>query len=243
MAKESYPEQVVAKVAHAIEETHYESLDQALANLDLKVTEFQDLFRGLYSENDRSLAIVSYAYIDDRLRDLYSQTLNPQISGGVKSLLDGMGPLNNSSARIQLAAGLYWLQPKTYSNLGLLRKIRNEFAHDPHVSSFSDNRISGYLTSMDPTEEVVLDVLSGLPDGIKLSLREIFFIRSVITCQAMIAEVATAPIAQRMGLPSTAALRRGYDKQPQQVIELLRAASSVIVDFLGSGVDIPEDDS
>ncbi len=221
---------LLVRVAKAIEDEHYKQLNKKLSEHNLKPKEFEEFFLALRAEGDRALAIVSYAYIDERLKDLFGSALNGKIAGGLKSLLDGMGPLSSSGARIQVAGALYWLRPDTYHNLGLLRKIRNDFAHDPAANDFSHRRIAGLITSMTPLEEPILKVLSDSEATVrKLAVRELFFIRAAITCQSMISEIAAFPVAQRMGLPGGAAFGRGYDNLPDDYKELNRSAAKIVL--------------
>ena len=81
------------------------------------------------------------SYIDERMKDLFTGALNGDIRGGHASLFDTMGPLSTFSARIQMAGTFVLIGKRTYLMLNAIRKIRNEFAHNPFVSGFDDPKI------------------------------------------------------------------------------------------------------
>lgn len=59
------------------------------------------------------------------------------------------GPLGDFAARIDLALGLNWIDEATFSDLHIIRKIRNDFAHHPdHDLTFANDSISGRLSNL-----------------------------------------------------------------------------------------------
>ncbi|MFT5592783.1 MAG: mannitol operon repressor [Oceanicoccus sp.] len=108
----------------------------------------------LQSETDRGLPLVGAALIDEKL----SKTLESYFikSKATKKLLsDANAPLGALSARIELTYALGLIDQFEYQEIGLIRKIRNEFAHVRHGLSFEDERIKGLCTSLK----------SSLPEG------------------------------------------------------------------------------
>ena len=87
---------------------------------------------------------------------------------------------------------------------------------------------------MTPLEIPILEIVKK-PDSKfrKLTMREVFFIRATITCQSMIGEIAAFPVAHRMGLPSEAALGRGFESMPEEYRELSRSAAKIVLTILG----------
>ena len=101
----------------------------------------------LQSETDRGLPLVGAALIDEKL----SKTLESYFikSKATKKLLnDANAPLGTLSARIELTYALGLIDQFEYQEIGLIRKIRNEFAHVRHGLSFEDERIKGLCTSL-----------------------------------------------------------------------------------------------
>lgn len=213
----------ISRTAEKIQRVIVGTLLRKLRQLDLKAGEFETFFRGLLAESDTALAIVSYSYIDDRLRGLFSEVVNPEIRGGAETLLGPMGPLGTSSSRIQMAAALYWINKTTYLNLHSIRKVRNDFAHKPSSRTFTEKQISSLISSMVPVEEALLQA-ANLDGKVSLTNRQRFFLRTMLTCQRMIVEVACAPHAIRMGLSPFSALEVEWRRVPEPIREMQRAS-------------------
>jgi hypothetical protein len=61
----------------------------------------------------------------------------------VKALLDGgMAPLGSFSAKTRIAFALGLISKAEYSDLNLVRAVRNEFAHNPFTTTFDVQTIS-----------------------------------------------------------------------------------------------------
>jgi DNA-binding MltR family transcriptional regulator len=115
--------------------------------------------RTLTKETDRGVALVCAAYLDEELKTLLEKSFveAPQI---VSKLLTGTGPLSTFSSRIDLAF-LTGLLPEEYRRaLHLVRKVRNDFAHQHQERSFTDADIAARcreLLSLNPfTDETNL---------------------------------------------------------------------------------------
>ena len=52
------------------------------------------------------------------------------------------------------------MSPQTASDLDLMRKIRNRFAHTHKAIDFIDHKIRGYMSSMASSEKNLLEVLA-----------------------------------------------------------------------------------
>ena len=206
-------------------------LIKKISSANVDTDEFREFYLSLTTESDRALAIVSFSYIDDKLTGLITKAMNPNISGGLETLFSSTGPLGTSSSRIKLAAALNWISNKTYRDLEILRKIRNEFAHNAFTTDFNNKRISGYISSLDSSEGKILEFVGGEHDlplvNTLMNTRIRFHMRSTLTCHAMISELLTAPSAIRLGLPPFVAIHGGYDKLPDPLKQLTFSAASV----------------
>lgn len=91
-------------------------------------------FRG---ESDRAAAILAVSFLDNDLQRMLLAYLvdHPK----VKELFEGDRPLATFSSRITLALGLGLLSPDTFSDLNLIRKIRNHFAHSEDAATFDSS--------------------------------------------------------------------------------------------------------
>jgi DNA-binding MltR family transcriptional regulator len=93
----------------------------------------------LNEESERGAVLISLSMLDDQLRQIIHAFLldHPR----TKPLLEGFNaPLGTLSARALVAFSLGLISEDEYADLDLLRKVRNEFAHNVHVS-FENQRV------------------------------------------------------------------------------------------------------
>ena len=218
---------IVEELSRVIFEATRSKLLEKVASMSVDSDEFQSFFISLMGESDRALTIVSFSYIDAKLIDLFSNEMNNDISGGIESLFGSNGPLGNSSSRIKLARALNWISDKTYRDLELMRKIRNEFAHKHFAINFSSEIILGYLSTMNKTENNILEYLEWPPEMGEVSNRIRFHLRSALVCHQMISEMMTAPTALRLGLPPFTSFGGDHTKLPEPLNKLLYAVVDV----------------
>src|SRR6185295_3149924 len=96
--------------------------------VDIFLSEFQQ-------ETDRAAAVLGAAYLDRALEHL----LRKRLLGGNKlkdALLSTDKPLGTFSARIKIASAVGSLHQIAYHDLEIIRRIRNEFAHQTMGFSF-----------------------------------------------------------------------------------------------------------
>ena len=106
----------------------------------ISAMEFVSLRRELTKESDRGCALLAASYLDYLLELLLRKKLL-----GSKSLKDEIfspnGPLGLFSARIKLAYSIGLIEKKVFQDLQSIRKIRNEFGHNPKILSFENAKI------------------------------------------------------------------------------------------------------
>ncbi|MBX9848016.1 MAG: hypothetical protein K2X64_01880 [Rhodocyclaceae bacterium] len=99
-------------------------------------------------ESDRAAVIVAASIFDNSLRDLLKQYLVPNASG-TDELFDGTNaPLATFSAKIAFAHRLGLISGSFARNLHLIRRIRNEFAHNIHGGSFEDTAVKSRVMEL-----------------------------------------------------------------------------------------------
>ncbi len=83
----------------------------------------------LNSESDRGRVLISTGFLEEQLKEVL---LAFMIEGStVEDLIDGgNAPLGTFSSRIAACYGLGLISQDEYDDLTLIRKIRNDFAHD-----------------------------------------------------------------------------------------------------------------
>ncbi|WP_374387933.1 MltR family transcriptional regulator [Sandaracinobacter sp.] len=87
----------------------------------------------LRAESDRGAVLISTGYMEEQLKDVLLAFMldTPQARELVTS---GNAPLGSFSSRISACYTLGLISENEYSDLMLLRRIRNDFAHDMHTS-------------------------------------------------------------------------------------------------------------
>ena len=96
--------------------------------------------RALTKETDRGCALFATSYLDKALSDLLYCALahDKKIEN---DLFEGNAPLASFSARIKMAFYLGKISKVERRDLDLLRKIRNEFAHNANAIDFENEKI------------------------------------------------------------------------------------------------------
>lgn len=87
----------------------------------------------LNAESDRGRVLISTGYMEEQLKDILLAFIldTPQAKELVTS---GNAPLGTFSSRIAACYTLGLISEREHHDLTLLRKIRNDFAHDMHTS-------------------------------------------------------------------------------------------------------------
>jgi hypothetical protein len=100
-------------------------------------------------ESDRGAALVVAAMLDGALRVLLERRLQPPLSQD-RSLLEGhQAPLGAFAARIDAALGVELISRTMARDLHLIRKIRNDFAHQPRGRSFQSEEIKSRVRELE----------------------------------------------------------------------------------------------
>ena len=95
--------------------------------------EWMDEFQG---ESDRACAVLGAAFLDEQLRALLEAFFVDDPNRMQDIFEKAASPLATFSSRINMAYALGFLAPREIRDLNLIRKIRNEFAHELHDVSF-----------------------------------------------------------------------------------------------------------
>ena len=115
-----------------------------------------EVIDALLKESDRAGAILCAVTLDETLKELLGSAL---ISNYPKDIFKNHGPLATFSARINMAYSMGLISQNEYRELHLIRKVRNEFAHDvSHKLSFETDKIRNRvdeLSSGDPIFEKI----------------------------------------------------------------------------------------
>ncbi len=107
--------------------------------LQLAVNKFQ-------RESDRACAVLAVATLDTLLENLLRRSM---IADVPKELFQGNGPLQPFSAKIDAAYSYGLIAAEERSDFHILRKIRNDFAHDvDHELSFLTPKVADRVQAL-----------------------------------------------------------------------------------------------
>jgi len=113
--------------------------------------EFQSWFSVLNAESPRGAVLTAASILDSLLEGLLREYLAP--NPGSKKLLDGFNaPFGTFSSKIAAAHALGLITSVEFHDLERIRKIRNEFAHEIHVS-FESPSVLGLCVKLESSPE------------------------------------------------------------------------------------------
>jgi hypothetical protein len=122
-------------------------MNDAPQHLLVNYAEWASFFDELGRESERATAILAAAWIDH----LLERKLTHFFSGGNREarvrLFASNGPFTTFSAKITTAFCAGWLDNDVHHDLHVIRKIRNEFAHQMHGLSMESPRIRHLIES------------------------------------------------------------------------------------------------
>lgn len=112
----------------------------------LTLSDYQDMVIMFHEESERGAAVLAGSYLESFLGNyLESKMVDRSLS---KQIFGSNGVLNSFSQRIDFAQAFGYLHPVTCSQLNLIRKIRNHFAHHPKSASFAAAPASDWVREL-----------------------------------------------------------------------------------------------
>jgi mannitol operon repressor len=132
------------------------TFDELLRN-DPDLKRRYELISKVGAESERGMTVLVAAELDRALDVLLKSYLAP--GKARDDLFSGSAPpLGSFSAKINVARTLHLIREQEYELLHVIRRIRNEFAHNPDAA-FNDARISSW-TGKIPEDETEADAKS-----------------------------------------------------------------------------------
>lgn len=101
----------------------------------------------LRNESDRGLPLVAMALIDELLKESL-RAFFCEGPSALRLLSGANAPLGTLSSRIEACYALGLIDRFEYSEVSILHKVRNEFAHAKHGTSFHLEKIKGLCASL-----------------------------------------------------------------------------------------------
>lgn len=141
--------------------------------------------------DDRTLAIVCMAHIEDALAELLRANLEAYSAEMEKELFSpgGSAPLSTFRNKVVMAKALGLLYPDFARELERMATIRNRFAHHLTVDSFEHEQVRDHVDQLHSLREVALLVSAALilptPQMTNPTLRRRFCYSAVVAALAL----------------------------------------------------------
>jgi len=99
-----------------------------------------------HGESDRAAAVFAGSFIESYLaKYLLSHMVDDPC---VQDLFDGFGPFASYKQRVDSAYAFGFIQKEQRTDLTLIGKVRNHFAHHPLEAAFDKAPVSGWCTNL-----------------------------------------------------------------------------------------------
>jgi DNA-binding MltR family transcriptional regulator len=101
----------------------------------------REAHREIEESHDRAAAVVAAAFVEDRLATALKARFH-QDEAITGNLFRSSGPLGSFKAKIDLAYLVGLCSKEAHSDLDIIRRIRNEFAHELTTKTFESQRVN-----------------------------------------------------------------------------------------------------
>ncbi|MGJ0239028.1 hypothetical protein ACQEPB_11005 [Novosphingobium fluoreni] len=113
----------------------------------------EDVRDFLIDRDTRTFCIISVSFVEDILKRTFEHYWNIQGKEKRDGFFGSNGPLNTFSQRSLVAAGCGWISKESAAETALLRKIRNEFAHNHRIHSLDQEPVRSWISAIPAREE------------------------------------------------------------------------------------------
>lgn len=72
----------------------------------VNAADLEDYYPGLLTESDSASGILAFTFIESQVSELFAQQLDPDISGGIPSIIGRNGILDSVGSRLRMLRGL-----------------------------------------------------------------------------------------------------------------------------------------
>lgn len=199
---------------------HVGIVREEVAKYDIQADRLRKTYAAAREEADRSAAILLFAMAEDVMLHGLKQHLRGEVAGGWDEISSGNGLLAAANDRITLLALLGWIQPLVYSDLRIMKAIRNRFAHHPDVIGFDENKVKSFIASLSPQEKAPLSAADAA--GERLTPRQLYLLRAGGTLMRLVHNLAVAPAARRENIAPGHVADGDWAKAPANMQELHR---------------------
>jgi DNA-binding MltR family transcriptional regulator len=109
----------------------------------------------LYKSSDRAAAIMAATIVESRLTAALKNRFRPNIDVQ-NEMFRSSGPLGSFSAKIKLGCLLGVCSDQAFSDLEIMKNIRNRFAHYLDIKDFQSQRIADWCKNFKLIESCVV---------------------------------------------------------------------------------------
>lgn len=137
--------------------------------------------------SDRASALVGAAVVEHYLQAALTARFAVKNRKFLdESLYSHSGPFGTFSAKIAGAYAMGLIGPVMFRDLNLVRRIRNDFAHEPNPVSFDESSISSRCSE-------ISWIASWRKDGVQLGNRKTEFVHAVAAMSGLLIQEADSP--------------------------------------------------
>ncbi|HEV3492587.1 MAG TPA: hypothetical protein VG224_18385 [Reyranella sp.] len=121
---------------------YVESFKQFMKEID-PILDLPKMETEFYGTSTRAVCILQGTLLENCLEVAIKSVLRPDLNSTLSKAIFGFdSPAGTFSAKINLAYALSLFGPATYRDFGLIRLIRNEFAHARKPATFADEPLA-----------------------------------------------------------------------------------------------------
>jgi hypothetical protein len=204
-----------------------------LERIDLSLNEAR------LTESDRACAIAIFALVDDLMIGYFKHFLNSEMKGGLNDLFSRNGTLSTSNSRITMAIAMFFIREETASKLNIMRKIRNEFAHNASTRSFLQSPVRELLVAFRKLETQFPEKtkLNGHVFPEDIAGKELFFVLAGFTIAALCHDMIVLPAAKSLRvMPGSLFGSGSFDEMPENIKNVARVRAEAVRHFLAEEV-------
>lgn len=150
-----------------------------------RLIETETVLAELEQGSDRAVALVGGSLVEHTLFSALCRKLELSEESDAAEQLEGdRGPLATFDLKIKMAEAIgVFGKNTTGHDVKLIKKIRNEFAHNMNLAGFDDQKVSGWVASMEHSSKVIKGLSPRARFISAVSVISGFFISASVTGQ------------------------------------------------------------
>ena len=143
--------------------------------------EANDLAEFCVEADTRTATILLVSFLEDAIKKVFVEYWKVKTRQAEDRYFGGNGPLSTFSQRALVAKGMSWITAEQSTELDVVRKIRNNFAHDHRIHSLTEIKMSSLIARLDNREQTWCQ-LAGYKKAHDLASDETIFRMRVFCC-------------------------------------------------------------